>query len=339
MPLEQAVEEHPELVEEHFGKRLPYRRGQVRRRERPRSGPAACSSTCPKNVRDREADPGGLADRRARHRPVGAHARGGRRARRGARSASTSSRGDFEGQALHAGAFELYAQPGAQVHLAHYQDWGRGEVYDLSTRRVEVRRDARVKWVPIHLGGRLTKQTLDIITAEQGSDMRHTGMYFTERDEHLDLFTTRQARGRPHHRRHRLEGRAHRRVAGVLRGPDPHPAEGARGGHLPPDAPDAAVAEGEGRRDPVADRRGGQREGLARRHRRRARPRADLLHDDPRHLARRGGARAGRGVLRGGRQRLDDPGLEDLVRRRISEKLAGAEEQVREFIGERAEAS
>jgi Fe-S cluster assembly protein SufD len=37
--------------------------------------------------------------------------------------------------------------------------------------------------------------------------------------------------------------------------------------------------------------------------------------------------------------RLDDPGLEDLVRRRISEKLAGAEDQVREFIGERAEAS
>ena len=38
-------------------------------------------------------------------------------------------------------------------------------------------------------------------------------------------------------------------------------------------------------------------------------------------------------------QRLDDPGLEELVRRRISEKLAGAEDQVREFIGERAEAS
>ena len=97
---------------------------------------------------------------------------------------------DFEGQALHAGAFELYARPGAQVDLAHYQDWGTGEVHDLSVRRVEIARDARVKWVPIHLGGRLTKQTLDIITAEPGSDMRHTGMYFTERDEHLDLFTT-----------------------------------------------------------------------------------------------------------------------------------------------------
>ena len=31
---------------------------------------------------------------------------------------------DVEGQALHAGGFELYAHPGAQVDLAHYQDWG-----------------------------------------------------------------------------------------------------------------------------------------------------------------------------------------------------------------------
>jgi Fe-S cluster assembly protein SufD len=34
-------------------------------------------------------------------------------------------------------------------------------------------------------------------------------------------------------------------------------------------------------------------------------------------------------------QRLEDPGLEALVRRRIADKLAGAEEQVAEFIGER----
>jgi Fe-S cluster assembly scaffold protein SufB len=38
-------------------------------------------------------------------------------------------------------------------------------------------------------------------------------------------------------------------------------------------------------------------------------------------------------------QRLDDPGLEALVRRRIAQKLRGAEEQVAEFIGERAEAT
>ncbi len=97
---------------------------------------------------------------------------------------------EIEGQALHAGAFELYVRPGANVKLAHLQDWGSGEVYDVSTKRVEIARDARCAWVPIHLGGRLTKQTLDIVTAERGSSMRHTGLYFTERDEHLDLFTT-----------------------------------------------------------------------------------------------------------------------------------------------------
>jgi Fe-S cluster assembly protein SufD len=97
---------------------------------------------------------------------------------------------DFDGQALHAGGFELYCQTGSQVRLAHFQDWGSGEVYDISTKRVEIGRDAHCGWVPIHLGGHLTKQTLDIITAERGSDMRHNGLYFTEGTEHLDLFTT-----------------------------------------------------------------------------------------------------------------------------------------------------
>jgi Fe-S cluster assembly scaffold protein SufB len=97
---------------------------------------------------------------------------------------------DFEGQALHSGAFELYCRPGSQVRLAHFQDWGAGEVHDISTKRVEIARDARCVWVPVHLGGRLTKQRLDIVTAERGADMRHSGLYFTEGSEHLDLFTT-----------------------------------------------------------------------------------------------------------------------------------------------------
>jgi Fe-S cluster assembly protein SufD len=97
---------------------------------------------------------------------------------------------DIDGQALHAGGFELYVRPGARAKLAHFQDWGRGEVHDVSVKRVEIARDAHCSWVPMHLGGHLTKQTLDIVTAERGSDMRHTGLYFTEGGEHLDLFTT-----------------------------------------------------------------------------------------------------------------------------------------------------
>ena len=115
MPLEQAVEEHAELVEQHFAKAAAVSTTASSPLVRPRSGRGGVFVHVPKNVRDREADPGRLAHRRAGHGPVGAHARRGRRARRVSRSASSSSRGDFDGQALHAGAFELYADTGAQV--------------------------------------------------------------------------------------------------------------------------------------------------------------------------------------------------------------------------------
>lgn len=96
----------------------------------------------------------------------------------------------FDGQALHAGVSEVFARPNSWAKVKTFQDWGGGEVFDISTKRVEIGRDAHARWFPIHLGGHLTKQTLDIITADQGADMRHNGVYFTQGDEHLDLFTT-----------------------------------------------------------------------------------------------------------------------------------------------------
>jgi len=97
----------------------------------------------------------------------------------------------FAGQALHAGAFELYLGDGARCRLSHLQDWGSGDtaVHDLSTHFVRVGRDAHCTWVPIHLGGHLTRQHLELSTAEPGADMKHRGVYFTEGSEHLDLFT------------------------------------------------------------------------------------------------------------------------------------------------------
>ena len=121
---------------------------------------------------------------------------------------------DFEGQALHAGGFELYCQTGSQVRLAHLQDWGSGEVFDISTKRVEIGRDAHCGWVPIQLGGHLTKQTLDIITAEQGADMRQNGLYYRG---HGHLVHHRPAREGRHHRLTVWKG-AHGRVARVVRG-------------------------------------------------------------------------------------------------------------------------
>jgi Fe-S cluster assembly scaffold protein SufB len=101
---------------------------------------------------------------------------------------------DFDGypeghrQALHAGAFELYLQDGARCRLAQLQDWGSGEVFDVSTRFVGVGRDAYCHWLPALLGGHLVRQHLELAVSEPGGDMAFRGLFFTEEKEHLDLF-------------------------------------------------------------------------------------------------------------------------------------------------------
>ena len=102
----------------------------------------------------------------------------------------------------------------------------------------------------------MTKQTLDIITAEPGSDMKHTGLYFTEGDEHLDLFTTD---------RHEAAHTGDTVWKGALTGDsrprtrDSSTSSRRRRRWTLPDAPRwLPLTEGEGRRDPVADRRGRQ---------------------------------------------------------------------------------
>ena len=201
-------------------------------------------------------------------------------------------------------------------------------MYDLSTRRVEVGRDARVKWVPIHLGGHLTKQTLDIITAEPGSDMRHTGMYFTERDEHLDLFTTDR-----HEAGHTTGDTVWK---GALTGESRASYEGLI--HIIPKAPEVDTylqthqmllspkAKGDAipslivEVDNVKASHGGTV--------------GELDPEQIFYMMTRGISRAEavrvlvEGYFEEVVMRLDDPGLEELVRRRISEKLAGAEDQV-----------
>jgi Fe-S cluster assembly scaffold protein SufB len=95
---------------------------------------------------------------------------------------------DFEGQSLHAGAFELYLEDGARCRLSQVQDWGQGEVFDVSTRFVGVGRDAHCHWLPALLGGHLVRQHLELAVSEAGGDMAFRGIFFTEEAEHLDVF-------------------------------------------------------------------------------------------------------------------------------------------------------
>jgi Fe-S cluster assembly scaffold protein SufB len=91
-------------------------------------------------------------------------------------------------QSLHAGAFECYLQDGARCRIAQVQDWGSGEVFDVSTRFVGVGRDAYCHWLPALLGGHLVRQHLELAVSEPGGDMAFRGLFFTEEHEHLDVF-------------------------------------------------------------------------------------------------------------------------------------------------------
>ncbi|HEY7952875.1 MAG TPA: SufD family Fe-S cluster assembly protein [Solirubrobacteraceae bacterium] len=96
---------------------------------------------------------------------------------------------DFtEGQSLHAGAFELYLKDGARCRLAQLQDWGSGEVFDASTRVVEVGRDAYCHWLPALLGGHIVREHLELAISEPGADMAFRGVFFAEASELLDVF-------------------------------------------------------------------------------------------------------------------------------------------------------
>ena len=334
MPLEQAAEEHPELLERWFMKRLSHEDGKF-------SAAAAAFWTggafvyVPRKVRlEKPLQVVWLIDEPGTAQYAHTLAIVDEFAECSLREYCLGA--DFEGQALHAGGFELYARPGAQVRLAHYQDWGSGEVYDISTKRVEIARDAHVGWVPVHLGGHLTKQRLDIITAEQGSDMRHTGLYFTEGDEHLDLFTTDL-----HEAGHTtgdtvwkgaLTGESRASYEGLI-----EIVAGAQETHtylqthsmlLSQKAKADAIPSLIVKTDNVSASHGGTVGEL---------DEEQIFYMTTRGIPRREAVRIlVEGYFEEVVQRLEDPGLEALVRRRIAEKLAAAEDQVAEFIGERA---
>ena len=242
---------------------------------------------------------------------------------------------DFDGQALHSGLCEVFVGAAANVRLAHFQDWGSGEVYDISTRRVEIGRDAHCSWVPIHLGGHMTKQTLDIITAEQGADMRHTGLYITQRDEHLDLFTSDL------HEAGRTTGDTVWK--GALTGESRASYEGLI--HIVKDAQDTDTylqthsmllsprAKGDAipslivETDNVKASHGGTV--------------GEIDEDQVFYMMTRGIPRPEavrilvEGYFEEVIQRLHDPVLEEMVRERIAAKIAEAEEDVREYIAQR----
>jgi Fe-S cluster assembly protein SufD len=187
--LEDAVRDHPELVAQHFMARLTYDRDKLQAAAAAFWTGGAFLHVPDGVIVERPFQVVYVIDEPGTAQYAHTLVVGG--ANSDFRVREYDLAGDFEGPALHAGGFELYLGDNARCRLAHFQDWGGdGQlVTDVSTHVVRVGRDGHCTWIPIHLGGHLTRQHLELATAEPGSDMRNRGIYFTERDEHLDLFT------------------------------------------------------------------------------------------------------------------------------------------------------
>jgi Fe-S cluster assembly protein SufD len=184
--LEEAFAEHPELVEQHFSKRLAIDRHKLEAANAAFWSAGAFLYVPKELVVDDPfeivyaIDSPGVAQY-GRTLVVGAESSE-------FRVHEYDLGEDFDGQALHAGAFEMYLGDGARCRLAQVQDWGSGEVYDVSTRFVRVGRDAYCHWLPALLGGHLVRQHLELAVSEPGGEMAFRGLFFTEEHEHLDVF-------------------------------------------------------------------------------------------------------------------------------------------------------
>jgi len=86
------------------------------------------------------------------------------------------------------GVVELCVGEGAQVRYVGLQRWG-GHVWSFSTERANLARDARVQWVVVGLGGRLTKSYVQTRLLEPGGEARLVGVVAGAGKQHFDYHT------------------------------------------------------------------------------------------------------------------------------------------------------
>ncbi len=239
--------------------------------------------------------------------------------------------GDTEGDTLHAGAFELYLEDAARCRLAQVTDWGGGRVHDVSTSVVEVARDAYCHWLPALLGGALIHHHDEIAVAGQGGDMAFRGLFFAQRDEHLDVFAVDLHETGPSggdvHWRGAASGESRASFEGLIK-----INQGAQQSHtylqfhsmlLSADAELDAIPSVLVGADDVSASHGGTVGELD----------EDLIF----YMQTRGLTRpqAVRVIVEGFFEplivQLDDPQLEQLVRDRIGAKLAGAADEIERY--------
>jgi len=83
---------------------------------------------------------------------------------------------------------ELYARPGSHLRYVNIQEWGP-HTYSFSTQRLLADRDSAVRWLVVALGSQLGKANIDAVMREPGADVEMLGLVFGSGTQLLDCHT------------------------------------------------------------------------------------------------------------------------------------------------------
>jgi Fe-S cluster assembly protein SufD len=90
--------------------------------------------------------------------------------------------------ALYVGATELIVKEGAKLRFISLQEWGK-HTFAFTHHRARVACDAQLDWIVSAMGGRLSKDFLEVELDGEGGWARMSGLYFVEGNQLIDLDT------------------------------------------------------------------------------------------------------------------------------------------------------
>ncbi len=89
-------------------------------------------------------------------------------------------------QGLHAGCVEIYAKAGSKVRYSSVENWSR-DTFNLNTKRAIVEKDAVIEWVGGNLGAGVTMLYPCSVLAGEGARSDHFGVAFASGDQWQDV--------------------------------------------------------------------------------------------------------------------------------------------------------
>ncbi|MDQ2741738.1 MAG: Fe-S cluster assembly protein SufD, partial [Chloroflexota bacterium] len=95
---------------------------------------------------------------------------------------------NIERRSLNAGVVEIFVKEGANLTVVSLQEW-MGEVYDLSTQRALVDRDAQLHWLVIGMGNGLTRANIEAALRGAGASTQMLGILWGYGHQHTHYHT------------------------------------------------------------------------------------------------------------------------------------------------------